>query len=162
LSSQLTEYFTIYSCFSGFAVACCKADATRWQWAVVLAVLSLAAAPASAQSVAPAGITQKTVGELERRKSDGGIVRYTLLPADHVVGGDQLVYTVEIRNTTNHPIGQVVAISPIPERMGYVAGSAAGPGCDIDFSVDGGANFGKPQDLLIALPAGQTHISVGS
>lgn len=119
--------------------------------------MALTAGSAQAQSVPPAGITQKTVGELERRKDDGGIVRYTLLPADHVVGGDQLVYTVEIRNTTNRPVAQVVAVSPIPQRMSYVAGSAAGPGCDIEFSVDGGVNFGKPQDLSIALPAGQSR-----
>jgi uncharacterized repeat protein (TIGR01451 family) len=120
-------------------------------------VLLLAAGVAAGQSGSPAGITQRTIGELETRNTDGAIVRYTLSPADHVVGGDQLVYTVEIRNTTNRSVGQVVAISPIPGRMSYVAGSAAGPGCEIDFSVDGGTSFGKPEDLVIALPAGKAR-----
>lgn len=113
--------------------------------------------PVLAQNAAPAGITQKTLGELETRNEQGGIVRYTLTPADHVVSGDRVVYTVEIHNGTAHPIESAVAISPIPERMSYLADSAAGPGCDIDFSVDGGVSFGKPQALTIKLPAGQTR-----
>jgi uncharacterized repeat protein (TIGR01451 family) len=109
------------------------------------------------QSAQPAGITLNTFAEVEKRRTDSVVERYLLTPADHVVAGDQLVYTVEIRNSTSHPRDGVTVTNPIPERMGYIASSATGPGCDIDFSVDGGISFAKPDALLIALPAGRTR-----
>lgn len=122
----------------------------------------LAVGTAAAQSVTPAGITQKTIGELQARRAGGGPARFDLSPADHVVSGDQVVYTVEIRNTTAHPIEGVVAVSPIPEKMTYLAGSASGPGCDIEFSVDGGGSFAAARDLIIKLPAGQSRPAVAA
>jgi hypothetical protein len=44
---------------------------------------------------------------------------------------------------------------PIPRNTRYVAGSAAGPGADIDFSVDGGRTFGSPQRLAVRSPSGR-------
>ncbi len=110
-----------------------------------------------AQSAQPAGITLKTVAEVQTRRTDTAVERFQLSPADHVVAGDQLVYTVEIHNTTMHPLDGVLVTNPIPERMGYIADSAVGPGCDTDFSVDGGVSFAKPAVLLILLAAGQTR-----
>ncbi len=110
-----------------------------------------------AQSAQPAGITLNTFAEVEKKRTDSVVERYLLTPADHVVAGDQLVYTVEIRNTTTHSRDGVTVTNPIPERMGYIASSAAGPGCDIDFSVDGALSFAKPEGLLITLPAGRTR-----
>lgn len=162
MSSQLTENFTIYSWLSGGAEHCYEAPVKHWRGLPVFLVAVLIAVPVKPQSVAPAGITQKTIGELETRQVDAAGVRYLLRPADRVVGGDRLVYTVEIRNTSTQAIEQVVAISPIPQRMSYVAESATGPGCDIDFSVDGGANFGIPSQLLILMPAGRSRPAVAA
>ena len=39
--------------------------------------------------------------------------------------------------------------------MRYLADSAAGPGADVSFSVDGGRTFDLPENLLVAGPAGQ-------
>ncbi|MFO1468137.1 MAG: hypothetical protein U1F35_17115 [Steroidobacteraceae bacterium] len=128
------------------------------------AVLSMGvlAGLAAAQSVSPKGVTQRIVGELEIRHEQGGIARYDFAPADHVVGGDHLLYTVEIRNTTGRALDQVVVISPIPERVTYVAESAVGPGCDIDFSADGGQSFGRPSELTVKLPAGQSRVATAA
>lgn len=110
-----------------------------------------------AQIAQPAGITLHTFAEVEKRRTDTSVARYALTPADHVVAGDQLVYTVEIRNATPTARDGVTVTNPIPERMSYIAASATGPGCDIEFSVDGAVTFGKPDALVIALPAGRTR-----
>ncbi|MBS0612965.1 MAG: DUF11 domain-containing protein [Proteobacteria bacterium] len=135
---------------------------TLLSFAPIALLAVLAAGAAAAQNVAPAGISQTTTGELQTRRAGGGPVRFDLSPANHVVSGDELVYTVEIRNTTPHPIEGVVAVSPIPEKMTYLAGSASGPGCDIEFSVDGGGSFAAAKDLTIKLPAGQSRPAVAA
>jgi uncharacterized repeat protein (TIGR01451 family) len=117
----------------------------------------LASSSGHAQSAVPAGIAISTVAEVEIKPH--GVARRTigLTPADHVVAGDQLVYTVEIHNPTARPLAGVIVTNPVPERMGYVDGSAQGPGTDIDFSVDGGATFAKPAALTIKLAGGQSR-----
>ena len=77
-----------------------------------------------------------------------------------MVAGDQQVYTVEIRNPSSHAIAGIIVTNPIPDRMGYIAGSAQGPGADIDFSVDGGASFAKPEALSIKLAAVTKPVSM--
>ena len=59
-------------------------------------------------------------------------------------------------------LDQVVVISPILERVTYVAESAVGPGCDIDFSADGGQTFGRPSELTVKLPAGQSRTATAA
>lgn len=126
----------------------------KWAAAALLMLVPIIHAPAQGL---PAGVTQKTTGELLTRRPGGGPVRFDLSPADHVVSGDQVVYTVEIRNTTHQAIAGIIAVTPIPEKMRYVGGSATGPGCEIDFSVDGGMSFDSPDHLTIPLPAGKSR-----
>jgi len=122
--------------------------------ALALGLGLLGSASSPAQSAVPAGVTISTMAEVEI-KPDGAAHRTTgLTAADHVVAGDQLVYTVEIHNSTPRALAGVVVTNPIPERMGYVAASAQGPGADIDFSVDGGLSFAKPGSLTIKLAGG--------
>jgi len=110
-----------------------------------------------AQTARPAGITIGTVAEVEMKIEGPGKRSVGLAAADHVVAGDRLVYTVEIHNSTSHALSGIIVTNPIPERMGYIAGSAQGPGADVDFSVDGGASFAKPEALTIKLAHGQTR-----
>ena len=124
--------------------------------------LLLAAPLSEAQAAHPSGISLRTVSEVETARSDPGKAAVHLAGADHVVAGDRLVYTLEIRNTTAHPIAGVVATTPVPDRMGFVAGSAQGPGADIEYSVDGGQTFGKPETLSIKLAAGQSRPAVAA
>jgi len=127
-----------------------------------MAALLLPSITQSSAQTLPAGVVQRTTGELLARRPGGGPVRFDLSPADHVVSGDQVVYTVEIRNTTRHAIDAIVAVTPIPEKMKYIGGSATGPGCDVDFSVDGGVSFDSADHLTIPLPAGQFRPAVAA
>jgi len=70
-----------------------------------------------------------------------------LQTAERVVPGDVLIYTVEVRNTGRYAVESAVVVQPVPNHTVYVADSAVGPGVEVDYSVDGGRSFHKPENL---------------
>jgi uncharacterized repeat protein (TIGR01451 family) len=81
-----------------------------------------------AGSVLAAPIAVQTVAEKEIRTLDAdGQVKTSLVPADAVVPGDQVVYTVTFTNNGDEPASKIVVTDPVPEQMRYVDGSAFGP-----------------------------------
>jgi len=120
---------------------------------------------ASAQA-ATNPLTIKAVAEVESRAADHGRETTKLIPADRVVPGDQLIYTLEVRNVGAATLPAPVVMYPIPAHMWYVADSAVGPVSQITYSVDGGRSFDTPENLKVmsegelrtALAADYTHI----
>ncbi len=139
-----------------------------------LANTTAAAAPAApavaavAAEAAAAPLLDVTISaELEQVQTRNGRSVVQLLPADHVVPGDLLIYTLRVQNTGTAAIAHPQFTAPIPRHMRYVADSAVAPGGDISYSVDAGLNFDKPQNLRVpgedgssraATPADYTHI----
>jgi uncharacterized repeat protein (TIGR01451 family) len=127
---------------------------------IALVVLGIAMA-ANGQSRAAAAEAQgdslavKASAEVETKISLNGRDTIKLMPADHVVPGDELIYTLEIRNTGAAPVLVPSVRFAIPHHMRYIADSAAGPGADVSFSVDGGRTFDLPENLQVAGPAGR-------
>ncbi|MDJ0757775.1 MAG: hypothetical protein QNJ19_00165 [Woeseiaceae bacterium] len=88
-----------------------------------------------------------------------------LIPAETVVPGERVVYTITFRNTGEEPADDVIITNPISEELTYVQGSAFGPGMELQFSVDG-QSFGAAEDLTVeedgetrtATPEDYTHI----
>ena len=72
-----------------------------------------------------------------------------LVPAATVVPGEKVVYTVTFRNISDETAENVVITNPIAAELVYVNGSATREGAAVQFSVDGGANFGNPGDLTV-------------
>ena len=72
-----------------------------------------------------------------------------LVPADRVVPGDEVFYTLEIRNTGSQPLPAPTVDFAVPEHMRYVANSAVGAGAEVSFSVDGGRTFDRPENLMV-------------
>jgi uncharacterized repeat protein (TIGR01451 family) len=70
-----------------------------------------------------------------------------LQPAERVVPGDVLIYTVEVRNAGPYAVESALVIQPVPNHTMYLADSAVGPGVDVDYSVDGGRSFDRPENL---------------
>lgn len=66
-----------------------------------------------------------------------------------VVPGDTVVFTNNYRNMTEEPISDIVITNPVPDHVVYLAGSASGEGTDVDFSVDRGKSYGKPNKLFV-------------
>ncbi|MFK8016164.1 MAG: hypothetical protein AB8G17_12080 [Gammaproteobacteria bacterium] len=97
-----------------------------------------------------APISVQTVAELEQRFVDAsGEAQTRLVPADAVVPGDQVIYTVTFTNNGDEPAQQIVITDPVPAQMRYVDGSAFGPGTDITFSIDGGESFAVADQLVV-------------
>jgi len=126
------------------------------------ALMILAVAlPAGGQSRAAADeapgdtLAVKASAEVETKVSMNGRDTVTLVPADRVVPGDEVIYTLEIRNTGAAPVRAPSVRFAIPHHMRYVADSAAGPGADVSFSVDGGRSFNLPENLQVAGKSGR-------
>ena len=81
--------------------------------------------------------------------------------------GEEVIYTVQFTNITESVQEHVSIVQPLPEYMVYVPGSAVGPGTDVSFSIDGGANFSAADELaaedengvpVVVEPKPYTHI----
>jgi uncharacterized repeat protein (TIGR01451 family) len=142
-------------------------------FALTLAAGVKADGPASAadplhavESSAPEIVTTMSA-EVERKIIENGHESVRLLPADRVVPGDLVIYTVAVRNDGAVPADGLAFTSRIPEHMVYVANSAVGPGAEVTYSTDGGRTFDRPENLFVdgplgttraAMPADYTHI----
>jgi uncharacterized repeat protein (TIGR01451 family) len=137
-------------------------------WVQFLTLTLASVAANAALSQAPkGGVVIKTIAEIEKKSVENGQEKMLLVPADRVVPGTQVIYTVEVRNTGDKPATAVAVTNPIPEHMVYIADSAIGPGADVSYSVDGGFSYGVPGALSVkdadgkpraATPADYTHI----
>ena len=72
-----------------------------------------------------------------------------LVPAETVVPGESVIYTITFQNISDEPEENVVITNPIAETLTYVDGSAFGPGADIEFSIDGGQTFARRDALTV-------------
>jgi uncharacterized repeat protein (TIGR01451 family) len=124
-----------------------------------LVLMSLAGPIGAADGARPATLEVKATAAV--RQGDA------LVPADRVVPGDEVFYTLEIRNIGSRPLPTPTVDFAIPEHMRYIANSAVGAGAEISYSVDGGDTFDRPENLVIvavsgdsrpATPADYTHI----
>ncbi|MEM9171267.1 MAG: hypothetical protein AAGA84_01045 [Pseudomonadota bacterium] len=72
-----------------------------------------------------------------------------LVPADKVVPGDVVIYTVTYTNVADQAVENIVITNPIADELEYVFDSAFAPGADISFSVDGGNAFASLDELTV-------------
>jgi uncharacterized repeat protein (TIGR01451 family) len=125
-------------------------DMYRRSFSNLLGMLIAAGCPSltSAQAMSnPVAI--KAIAEVE----SGG----RLQPADRVVSGDTVIYTLQVRNTGTSTLPPPTVTYPLPAHMAYVADSAVGPGTEVSYSVDGGRSFDKPENLTIENASGESR-----
>jgi uncharacterized repeat protein (TIGR01451 family) len=120
---------------------------------VLLCTLALASAAVAGQEAAeaprPAKISVKAIAEVAVKTMQGGRETSHLQAADRVVPGDEVIYTLEIRNTTPAVEPPPTVDYPIPEHMRYVPDSAVGAGAAVTYSIDGGRSFARPEELFV-------------
>jgi len=105
----------------------------------------------SALAQEPGHLNVRTVVQKEEvTVTDSGETERNLVPADTVVPGDDVVYTITFTNISNQSADNIVITNPISESLTYVQGSAFGPGTVIEFSVDNGKSFAPPEKLLVS------------
>jgi uncharacterized repeat protein (TIGR01451 family) len=127
------------------------------QLASALAALGLSGATLAQGS--PGGShsqpTIKAVAEVVQKSAAGGRETTRLVNADEVVPGDEVIWTLEIRNQGLAPLPAPTVDYPIPAHMQYVANSAVGAGAEVSYSVDDGHTFGRPDALKIVDSKGE-------
>jgi uncharacterized repeat protein (TIGR01451 family) len=96
------------------------------------------------------------------RASALGRAPVELVPADKVVPGDRVIYTLEVRNGAETALDAPDFSYPIPEHMRYIADSAVGPGAVVSFSVDGGHTFARAEDLKVKGPGDKLRAAVAA
>lgn len=124
--------------------------AALWLWWPTSAALSQANSP---EQTTP-GLHVETIAEryLPAAAAEGGAARFA--PAEQLRIGDEIFYTLRVRNVTAAPISNVVVIRAIPRNTRYVEGSALGPAARVTVSIDGGATFAAPDDIEVPVSPG--------
>ncbi|MGO9930289.1 MAG: hypothetical protein ACLPV8_00495 [Steroidobacteraceae bacterium] len=126
------------------------------------ALIALGAAALAAAQALTDPIAVKAIAEVEMRIADQGRETSKLVPADRVVPGDRVFYTLEVRNTGALAVAAPTVTYPIPAHMQYVADSAVGPGTRVSFSVDGGRSFDAAENLKIKTGQGALRAAVAA
>ncbi len=130
-------------------------SAERSVRALGLLVLACLASPLCvAQSPRPETLDVKATAAVRR---DHGLV-----PADRVVPGDEVFYTLEIRNTGSKPLPAPTVDFAIPEHVRYIANSAVGAGAEVSYSVDGGYTFDRAEKLSIVAVGGDARLAAAA
>src|ERR1700678_307947 len=127
------------------------------------------ASPLEIKSIAEveSKVAQASIDGEARRAGDSGPASagrapVELVPADKVVPGDRVIYTLEVRNGAQTALDAPSFSYPIPEHMRYIADSAVGPGAEVSYSVDGGHTFARAEDLKVKGPDGKLRAAVGA
>jgi uncharacterized repeat protein (TIGR01451 family) len=113
------------------------------------ALFALFLATAAGGQVPASPLEIKSIAEVESRSVEAGRAVVKLIPADRVVPGDRLIYTLEVRNTGATALDAPTVTHPVPEHMQYVADSAVGPASEVSYSVDGGRTFEHAENLKV-------------
>jgi len=123
--------------------------------ALALCMLGAAAAASYASDAVTSSnaLAVKLTADVQVRGRGGG----ALASADRVVPGDEVFYTLEIRNTGAVALPAPWVDYPIPDHMRYVADSAAGPGAEVSYSIDGGRTFDRAENLKVKRPSGSAR-----
>ncbi|MCB1183330.1 DUF11 domain-containing protein [bacterium] len=134
----------------------------------LLALPVLAALLAGGAALAADGLVLEAFAEIEVvQEGADGARTVARVPAETVVPGDEVIYTLTWDNRGGEPADDVAITNPIPEHMELRRADGTPAHVEIMYSVDGGAIFGPLSDLTIpdgaggirpAVPADCTHI----
>jgi uncharacterized repeat protein (TIGR01451 family) len=69
------------------------------------------------------------------------------VPATRLNAGDEVHYTVRVRNPGKTQVESIVVTKRLPFGVRYLRGSAVGPAAEVQFSLDGGKTFATAEQL---------------
>jgi uncharacterized repeat protein (TIGR01451 family) len=93
------------------------------------------------------GVQVDTVAERRVTTDSTDSRQHNFVTAGQLNVGDEIFYTLRVRNTTEKAISGIIVIKPVPRNTRYVADSAVGPGVSVTVSIDGGSTFVDPDAL---------------
>jgi uncharacterized repeat protein (TIGR01451 family) len=98
--------------------------------------------------------TSIEVQKLEVSAGPGGQEIRRWVPAERLNAGDEIHYTLRVRNPGKQAVDTIVVTKRLPFGVRYLRGSATGPAAEVQFSVDGGDTFATPEMLARAAGGG--------
>ena len=126
------------------------------------AIAQAQAPPEAPPKVLPDALEVRAIAEVESQSLEAGRAVVKLIPADRVVPGDRVIYTLGARNTGATALDSPIVTYAVPDHMRYIANSAVGPGAEVKFSVDGGHSFDRIENLGMSGPDGRPRAVVGA
>jgi uncharacterized repeat protein (TIGR01451 family) len=99
--------------------------------------------------------TSIEVQKLEASAGPGGQEIRRWVPAERLNAGDEIHYTLRVRNPGKQAVDTVVVTKRLPFGVRYLRGSATGPAAEVQFSIDGGDTFATPEMLARAAGGGK-------
>ena len=115
---------------------------------VLAALIAMFFEQALAQNDGMIRFTTQGFKEVEITNAKGE-KEYKLVEPATVLPEDEILYIITFANTGDQPASNIIITNPIPNDSLYKQGSAFGAGTIIDFSVDGGKTYDKPENLTI-------------
>jgi len=95
------------------------------------------------------------VERLEISTGPGGQEIRRWIAADRLNAGDEIHYTVRVRNPGKEAVADIVVTKRLPFGVRYLRNSATGPAAEVQFSIDGGKTFATPDALQRAVGGGK-------
>ena len=131
---------------------------TKLRALMVLPILASLFCVAGALAQGDGTFVLQAVAEVEivQENPDGSQV-VQRIPAETVVPGDEVIYTLIYDNQGTEPADDIFITNPIPEHMEFRRAAANPAGLETLFSVEGGHVFGPLSDLTVSDSAGQTR-----
>jgi uncharacterized repeat protein (TIGR01451 family) len=117
--------------------------------------------PASVLAADDAAIKVTSIAQMEVEvtdKSGKKVLKRTAV--EKAVPGDTVIFTTTFKNTIDKPAGNIVINNPIPPDTAYVAGSAFGKDCEIQYSADGGKTYARAEALKIRGADGKQRLAL--
>ena len=111
-------------------------------------------------------LSNKVLKQVIKKDKDGKAT-YEYIEPKTALPGDVMLYTISFENISSESAEAIVINDPIPNNSKYRMASAVGKNTTISFSIDGGKNFGNPEQLIVkdkngkewtAKPESYTHI----
>lgn len=113
-------------------------------------ILSTIAISAMAFAVPAAALTATQIVEKEVViQNQDGSTQTQRLPAESVIPGERIVYTLRYLNDGAEPATDLVMTMPVPKEVTFIDGSAERAGAKTVYSVDGGETFAPRESLQV-------------
>lgn len=123
--------------------------------------IAFIAATSILTSVSASALTAKQVVEKETVvQMPDGTESITRGPAELVIPGERVVYTLNYTNDDTAPATDLVLTMPVPSEIKYMDGSASIEGAKVVYSADGGQSFASRSGLRVVGVDGNSRTAV--
>lgn len=93
------------------------------------------------------------------KTNENGEKEFSYVEPTIAIPGDVMLYSITFENIGKEVVSNIVVNDPIPNNSKYRINSAVGKNTTITFSIDGGKNFGDPEDLVVKDKSGKSWVA---